>query len=341
MPHNSQDDIQRDANKKLKPVALILAGYNRVNKRARRKILKEIKEVYDGDEIYMGNNKFLYDLAGKPIIQYVLDAVYNAEKNGEPLYDKIYLYNDVKSFKERVDMSKYPNLTLRQMRESVGGHWKEFYFNFIEYGQKVDVFFGDTPRITPEDVEYIHNEFDSILGKKKDHRGVPISMIFGITEFDDLEDNWMEHRIKYIKVGANKGKLKNFVHFENFQARIGNTGAIIKLKGVDDIIRSGAINFYYNLRKALTPSSFSKIIYYLWKLKKLDMIRQVKNRKINVDDFITANLEVVSRLYKIDVSEFAGMMFHIKKNASRWENDIDGPKDFEVYQKKFRAMQNT
>ena len=72
-------------------------------------------------------------------------------------------------------LSKYPGLTVKQMKDSVGGHLKDFCNKYIVYGQRVDIFFGDTPRITPEDVEWIHNEYNNILGKMKDEKGVPIS----------------------------------------------------------------------------------------------------------------------------------------------------------------------
>ncbi len=324
---------------KSKPVALILAGYDKLDSETRRKRRKEIIEAYDGDEIYMGRNKFLHNIAGKPIIQYVLDAVYNAKKNGERLYDRIYLYNDKRTFKRMIDDSKYKNFFLEQMKDSVGGHLKDFYFKYIDYGQRADIFFGDTPRITPEDVEWIHEEYNRILGKERDHRGVTINMIYSIVEFEDLiKDNWLEHRIRYIKRGANKGKLKNFVGFEKFQARVGNSCAILKDECMDGLAENKAVNFLYNLRKALTPSNFSKIIYHLWKTKQFDMVKQVKRKCIKETGFIDSVFSVISRVYKIDLSDFAGKMYHIKKNSARWENDVDGPRDLEVFRKRFADL---
>ena len=320
-----------------KPVALILAGYNRVSKRLRRKMINEIKANYDGDEIYMGENKFLHELAGKPIIQYVLDAVYNARKSGKRLYDKIYIYNDIKSFNQQINASKYLNLELKQMKESVGGHWKDFYFNHVEYGQQIDVFFGDTPRIMTEDVEYIHDQFVNVFKNELDYRGNKIFSIFGVVDFNDLKETWCSHRMKFIKVGRNKGKVKSFAPFEDFQVRVGNTGAYIKDKTLDGLVETESLNLLYNMRKALTPTSISKSMYYLWKLKHLKVIKQIKNRCLNYADFFNAFYDVISKLNKIDLSKFGGVMFHIKKNPARWENDIDGPKDFEIFQKKFRV----
>jgi len=316
--------------------ALILAGYNKIDHESRKVRKKEIIEAYDGDEIYLGQNKFLKKLAGKPVIQYVLDAVYNAKKkDGSPLYSKIFVYNDVNSFKNAISVENYNNLILKQMTDSVGGHWKDFYFNDIDYGQRVDVFFGDTPRIKSEDVEHVSGEFSKILLKEKDHRGVPISMLFGVVEAEDLSDSWLLQRTKVIKRGQYKGKLKNFVNFETRQVRVGNNGAIIKVAGLDELMDKECVNFIYNLRKALTPSSISKIMYYLWKLKKIKMITQIKNKQINEMDFIDTVIDVITKLYKIDLSQFAGKNVALKKHAGRWENDIDGPKDFEIFKEKF------
>ncbi len=326
----------------MKPVALILAGYNKVDFETRRKETKELNEAYDGDIIYMGQNKFLHDLAGKPVIQYVIDAVYNARKSGkrknERLYDKIYIYNDIRTIRKSVNLAKYPGLVIKQMKKSVGGHLKDFCLHHLEYGQRVDLFFGDTPRITSEDVEWIHGEYNKILGKEKDHRGVPIRLLYGIVEYEDMKDDtWLEHRLKYIKVGNNKGKLKSFAGFENFQARVGNSSGLILDHSLDDLIKYEAVNFFYNMRKALNPNVISKIIYYLWKTKHSNMIMQIKNRCINETDLINTAIDLWSKLFKIDLSNFAGRFFHIKKNAARWENDIDGPKDLRAMEKKFIA----
>lgn len=334
-PKASQQSRQGERESSLKPVALILAGYDKFDADTRRRKRKEIREAYDGDEIYLGRNKFLNTIAGKPVIQYVIDAVFKARKGSRRIYDRIFVYNDRKSFRERIPVKAYPNLTIEQMKDSVGGHLKDFYFRHVDYGQRVDIFFGDTPRITPADVEWIHKEYNSILGRKKDHRGNTVAMLYSIVEFEDLKDNWLEHRIKYIKRGPNKGKLKSFVGFEDCQARIGNSSAFIKDRCLDGIVDHKAVNFFYNLRKALTPSTFSKIIYHLWKTKQFDMIRQVKRKCIKEAAFIDAVIEVIGHIYKIDLSDFSGMMYHIKHNASHWENDIDGPRDLAAFRKKF------
>src|SRR4030042_4631170 len=96
------------------PVGLILAGYNKVDSATKKRKNKEIMEAYD-EEIYMGENKFLHPLCGKPIIQYVLDAVYNAKKAGQKLYERIYIYNDKNSFEESIDVSKYENVFVLQI----------------------------------------------------------------------------------------------------------------------------------------------------------------------------------------------------------------------------------
>ena len=57
-------------NSELKPVALVLAGYDKVDSETRRRRKKEITEAYDADELYFGQNKFLHTLAGKPVIQF-------------------------------------------------------------------------------------------------------------------------------------------------------------------------------------------------------------------------------------------------------------------------------
>ncbi len=333
------DEKKQNNNKPdSRPYALILAGYDKVDKKTKMKRRQEIIESYDGDEIYIGNNKFLYDLGGKPVIQYVLDAVFHAKKDGNPLYEKIFLYNDVESFSDVIDVSRYPNLQVIQMTESVGGHWKDFYFNHIEYGQRVDVYFGDTPRITSEDAEWIHEEFSNVLGEK-DHRGMIQRMLFGVVRFRDMKDNWLQHRIKYIKRGNNKGKLKSFVGLTDSQVRVGNSGAIIKHECMDGLMENESVNFLYNIRKALTPSNFSKIIFQLWKLKYFDLVKQVKNKCINEKQMIDAMLNIMSKLFKIDLSEFGGANVPITRNAAHWENDIDGPLDLEVFRKRVDELQ--
>ncbi|MBP7737763.1 MAG: hypothetical protein KA369_17400 [Spirochaetes bacterium] len=318
-----------------KPVALIFAGYNKVDTATKKKTIEEIKEAYDGDEIYIGDNKFLHQLAGRPVIQYVVDAVYNAKKNGQRLYSDIYVYNDAESFKQQIDVSAYDNLHVLQMKESLGGHWKDFYFNYAEYGQRIDAFFGDTPRIRPEDVEYINGEYDKILGKKKNHRGVLCNLAFSVAEYEDLTDNWLDHRIRRIKRGKNKGKLKSFIPFENYTARVANSFGVYKDHGLDALLENEVANFSYNLRKALTPSVISKIIYYLFKSKHINVIRQIRNKCIVENDIHDAILDIIEQVYKIDLSGFGTILFHVKKNAARWENDIDGPYDLEVFRNKF------
>ena len=323
-----------------RPVALILAGYDKADSKTLKRRHQEIIEAYDGDDIYLGENKFLRTLAGRPIIQYVIDAVYNAKKDGRPIYRHIYVYNDRESLMKAIDTDSYSNLTIKQMKDSVGGHWKDFYFNDIDYGQRVDVFFGDTPRITEDDVAWIHGEFGKILARGKDHRGNPVMMVYSVVEFEDMKDNWLRSRVKYIKRGGKKGKLKSYVNFENYQIRVGNSGAIIKHRTLDGLMEHQAINFLYNLRKALTPSSFSKIIYYLWRSKHFDMIRQVKQRNINYIRLYDTSVDILSRLYKIDLDELGGATLHVKRNAARWENDVDGPHDLEIFQKKFGEMES-
>lgn len=333
------NEIKNDSE----PVALILAGYNKVDSVTREKEIQELNEAYEGDIIYIGQNKFLHDLAGKPVIQYVIDAVYNARKRDYPdqrLYKKIYIYNDIQTIGKSIDFKKYTNVIVKQMKDSVGAHLQDFCNNYIGYGQRVDIFYGDTPRITTDDVEWIHEEYLKILGKEKDKRGNPIILVYGIVESGDLTDNWLQHRLKHIKVGRNKGKLKSFAGFIDFQARVGNSAAFIMDRNLDDLIKYKAINFFYNLRKALTPRIISKIIYHLWKTGHINMIKQIKNRCINEDEFIMTAVDVWSKVFKIDLSKFGGSFFHIKRNASRWENDIDGPKDLKALNRKFREPKN-
>jgi len=316
-----------------KTVALILAGYNKINNK--KKYAKEIKESYDGEEIYIGENKFLYQIMGKPVIQYVLDAVYNAKINGKRIYEKIYVYNDIKSFQENIDVSQYKNLEIRQMTSSVAGHFKDFYPT-VEYGCRVDIYFGDAPRITPEDVKYIYDSFGKILNKQKDHRGVTIKMTYGIVRFDDMkDDNWLPHRIKYFKHGKKKGKLKSFVGFLDGPARIGNCASMIKHHSIDGLIDHNCSNFVYNLRKALTPSVISKLTYYLITLKKYHVVKQIRKREIIYVDAYQTFIDLLSKLFKLDLSEYAGSFFTIKQNAARWENDVDGPQDLSAMKKKF------
>ena len=321
-----------------KPVALIFAGYNKVDTATRKKTLKEIKEAYDGEEIYVGDNKFLHQLAGRPIIQYVIDAVYNAKKNGKPLYSDIYVYNDVESFEQQIDISRYTNLHVLQMKDSIGGHWKDFYFNYAEYGQRIDGFFGDTPRITSEDVEYANREYDRLLEKETDFRGVPCNLVFLVAEYKDLADTWLDHRTKRIKRGKNKGKLKSFVPFTDSNIRIANAFGVYKTPGLDPLLEQEVSNLAYNLRKALSPSVISKIIFYLIKSKHRDVIKQIRNKHIVQNDIHAAALDIIAQVYKIDVSDFGVILFHLKKNAAHWENDIDGPQDLEIFRAKFQGM---
>ncbi|HPK43892.1 MAG TPA: hypothetical protein PLV62_02815 [Spirochaetota bacterium] len=315
-----------------KPYALILAGYDKPDRSTMIKRKKQIIEAYDGDSIYIGKNKFLQQLAGKPVIQYVLDAVYHAKKKGKPLYDAIYVYNDVKNFTDVIDTRKYHNLHVMQMKQSVGGHLKDFYFNHLEYGRRVDIFFGDTPRITSEDVEWINSQYDTILGKAKDYRGITAHVAYGIVEYEDLKDDtWLNHRLKIIKRGQNKGKLKNFVGFTTFEARVGNSAALLKHRSLDSAVEYEIIDFFYSLRKALAPNIFSKIIYYLWKTKNFILIRQIKRHCIEEERFYKAAINVIERVYNLDLSKFGGYIFHIKHNAAHWENDIDGPKDLKTF----------
>ena len=321
--------------KTYQPIALILAGYNKIDSAYKKKYAKEIKDSYEGEEIYIGENKFLYQILGKPIIQYVLDAVYNAKINDKRIYEKIYVYNDVKSFQENIDISKYKNLEIRQMTPSVGGHLKDCY-SALEYGRRIDIFFGDTPRITPEDVSYIFESAGQILNKEKDHRGVTMRITYGVVHFDDMkDDNWLPHRIKYIKHGKKKGKLKSFVEFTDGPVRIGNYVSMIKDHSIDGFIYKQCINALYDLRQALTPSVLSRITYYLLTMKKYDIIKQIRKREIVFTEVYQVFLDLLEKLFKLDLSGFSGRIFKIKQNAARWENDIDGPIDLTAMKKNF------
>jgi hypothetical protein len=317
-----------------KTIALVLAGYDKPDFITKLRRMKELRQSYDGEIIYMGRNKFLEKIGDKVCLQYVIDAIQSSRKGAGPIYDRIYLYNDVRSVQDALDMKKYPELILKQMKGSVGANLKDFYFNEITYGDRVDIFFGDTPRITPEDVQWIHDQYSGILENKTDHRGVKIRIAFGLVKFDDLTDDWLSYRHRYIKHGKNKGKLKYFVGFENFQARIGNSGSMIKHSSLDEIVDLEAVNLFYNIRKALSPRIFSKIIYLLMKTKNYDLIKQVKKRSIKEETFADSMLGVISSVYNIDVSDLAGYLFKISRNAAHWENDIDTPTDLKLITKR-------
>src|SRR4030043_1167008 len=91
-----QKTITDNADKELNkgPIAIILAGYNKVDPVTKKKELRELREAYKDHVIFLGENKFVQNLAGKPVIQYVIDAVTGARKNNSKLYNKIYIYND-------------------------------------------------------------------------------------------------------------------------------------------------------------------------------------------------------------------------------------------------------
>ncbi len=318
-----------------KPLALILAGYDKLDLKTRKKKQEEIQKAYN-ESLFIGRNKFLQKINDKPIIKYVLDAVYNSRIGDEPIYETIYVYNDMKTFHNHIDVSKYDNLQVKQMKKSVAGHLKDFYENHVEYGRQVDIFFGDTPRITSEDVEWIHGEYKKILGKEKDSRGVTVNLIFGLARYRDMEDNWIKKRMNTYKRGKYRGKPKFFVNFEEADARIGNAASFIKDHSQDGIIEKKVIDLFYGMRKALTVSNISKILYYLWKTGNLDVVKQVKNRSINLDQAYRAGIEVAAKTYRIDLTDFAAKFLFISNNAARWENDIDGPRDMKVMRERLR-----
>jgi hypothetical protein len=76
-------------------------------------------------------------------------------------------------------------------------------------------------------------------------------------------------------------------------------------------------------------------MYHLWKTGRFDMIRQVNKKELNETVLLSTAYDVVSSVYKIDLSRTAAAIFHIKQNAARWENDIDSPKDYDAFQKNF------
>ena len=188
---------------------------------------------------------------------------------------------------------------------------------------------------------YVHKDFNEILGKKKNHRGKTTWLVFSIAHFEDMEDNWLQHRNKYIKRGPNKGKLKSWVNLGEYSARVGNSGGCIKHKYIDPIFDKGILYAMYSLRKALMPSTFSKMIYYLWKTKHFDFIKQLKNRCIKEFDLIDTVSDVFSKLHKADLNQIGFSYYHLKKNVARWENDVDGPKDYEVFKEKMEGKKES
>ena len=129
-----------------RPIALILAGYGSAFS-SHRGLAREIRRAYGRGELYRGRNKFLVTLEGQPVIRYLLDAVTGAKRSRKPLYEKIVIYNDVESFTSHVDAALYPRVSVRQMTSSVAGHLRDF-LPSVKKGQRVDIYFGDTPRVT-------------------------------------------------------------------------------------------------------------------------------------------------------------------------------------------------
>ena len=70
----------------------------------------------------------------------------------------------------------------------------------------------------------------------------------------------------------------------------------------------------------------------------MNVIKQIRNKCVVENDVYGAILDIIEQVYKIDLSNFAAILFHIKRNAARWENDIDGPNDLEILQNKFKEM---
>ena len=63
---------------------------------------------------------------------------------------------------------------------------------YVEYEDRVDVFFGDTTRIEPDDVESLHEKYNKIIGINREHRGNIIRMLFTIA-------NSPEHSTQFLK----------------------------------------------------------------------------------------------------------------------------------------------
>jgi CTP:molybdopterin cytidylyltransferase MocA len=313
-----------------RPIALILAGYGS-GFRSRRGLAREIRRAYGRGELYRGRNKFLIHLEGQPVIRYLLDAVAGAKRSGRPLYDRIVVYNDVESFSLHVDLSAYPRVTVRQMTSSVGGHLRDFLPSVLR-DQRVDVYFGDTPRVTSQDVEYLSGEYGRIFRSKN----AP-SFVFGIAEYEDLKNStWLPSRMRRVRTGPNRGMHRAFVGFDSFEARIGNCASFVKTPAVEKIIESGFIDFGYSIRKALVPKNLSRILYHLWKCGHLKMILSLGTRSLDEGKSLRALTDVMSKMYSIDLSGFSMKFLHIKRNAAHWENDIDGPKDYRAFVKRMR-----
>jgi hypothetical protein len=202
----------------------------------------------------------------------------------------------------------------------------------VKPGQRVDVYFGDTPRVTSGDVEYLCGEYDRAFSSK-----ARPSFLFGIAEYDDLKkDTWLPSRMRKVRTGPNRGKHRGFVGFDSFEARIGNCASFVKTPAAAEIIDSGVIDYAYSIRKALAPNNFSRLIYHLWKSGNAGMIRSLYTRSLNERKLETAVCDVVSSMYGIDLDGFSLKFLHIKKNAAHWENDIDGPKDYRAFVKRMR-----
>ena len=70
-------------------------------------------------------------------------------------------------------------------------------------------------------------------------------------------------------------------------------------KSLDGFVENEAINFLYNLRKALSPNIISKIIYYFWKTKHFKLIKQIKNKCINEREIINSTKDVLRNYIKL------------------------------------------
>ncbi|MBN2567414.1 hypothetical protein JXB02_05005 [Candidatus Woesearchaeota archaeon] len=319
-----------------RPLAAVLGGFDRVDEEAAVRKNRLLRIVNDGDEIALGTNKFLFDLGGKPMYEWVLDAV-----QGSGRYAGLVAYNDVEEFRGKVDLRKYPTLDLRQMTGSVGGHLLDLYHS-IEYGQRVDIFFADTPRATPELVRRVNDEYTRLFGRT-DSRGNPVRIAFGFAPYEEaVRDNWLPKRTRLMKDSyfrfspwglqmlydrhVNGIEMPKFYFaFKLDGKRVyvhpANHAAFIKHPTNDAVAEHKMIDYLYSMRKGI--ADLPRIIGSMAKHHALHLIPTVALRfalpyERTIDDL----RQVMGGMYGTDLSE-TGLALNFTRTGAAFENDID------------------
>ncbi len=316
-------------------IAAIFGGWCVYTEKEVEKKKRRLAKSNDGDVVFFNINKYILPLKGKPIIQYVLDAV-----SGSSIFSDIHIYNDIFDIAENIDTRLYGGLRVHQMSFDVGKNIKDFYSQ-LEYGDRGHVWYGDLPMLKPEHVRMLYDESNALLGRP-DVDGEPTRLVFSLAEYKNVARNsqFPNRMVRYDQLespGTLDRLLMRFAKHDEYKmwipvrdggvsrnVRVANTFTFEKCEETDSFFDSEIPDFIYGTRKLL--AAIGTVAYTLTRYGKWGLIADYFADRLDIDNAVHEAKDVLGRKFGVDFG--FGIKFNISKAGAELENDVDSPMDY-------------